>query len=87
MAVYLISLNEPSPEVWEKVRENWPEGRHLILTNCMAFVAPEGIALTQEIADALGVNSEHNVSGIVAELDNYGGFNRSALVEWMNKVK
>ena len=86
MAVYLIALNEPDENIWETVRNMWPE-RHHILTDSMAFVAPEGVALTQEIADSLGMNSEGGVSGIVAELNNYGGFNRSALVEWMTKVK
>lgn len=86
MSVYLIALNEPGDETWEKVRESWPD-RHYILTDRMAFVAPDGIAVTQDIADTLGMNSEHGISGIVVELDNYGGFNRSALVEWINKVK
>ena len=71
---------------WVLINDRWYK-RHHILTERMAFVAPEGVALTQEIADSLGMNPEGRVSGIVAELDNYGGFNRSALVEWIAKVK
>ena len=85
MAVYLIALNEPDENVWATVGNMWPKHHH-ILTDRMAFVAPEGVALTQEIADSLGMNSEGGVSGIVVELDNYGGFNRSALAEWIAKV-
>lgn len=85
MAVFLISLNESNEETWEKVKGLWPD-RHHVLTDRMAFVAPQGIAVTQEIADSLGMNSEHRVLGIVAELDNYGGFNQSGLVEWIKKA-
>lgn len=86
MAVYLISLNKPDENAWVKVRDIWPK-RHHILTDHMAFVAPEGVTLTQEIADSVGMDSEGGVSGIVVELDNYGGLNQSALVEWIAKIK
>ena len=86
MAIYLISLNEASPEVWDKVRDHWPQGRHLILTDRMAFVAPQGVALTGEIAKVVGLDEVGRVSGLVVELQHYGGFNSNALVEWMGKV-
>ena len=86
MSIYLIALNEPNAAAWTAVRDKWP-ARHYILTDHMAFVAPEGIVLTQEIADALGINSERRISGFVVELNNYSGLSRAALKEWIGKVE
>lgn len=86
MSVYLISLNEPSDEVWDKVKNLWP-GRHYLLTDRMAFIAPEGITVTQDIADQLDMNPDGGIAGIVVELGNYAGFNRAGLAEWVEKVQ
>ncbi len=55
MTVYAVFLSEASDAAWQTVREKWPDGRHLILTDHMAFVAPKGLTLTSEIAKAVGI--------------------------------
>lgn len=88
MSVYLIVLNEPSKPTWEKVKENWPGSeQHLILTDRIAFIAPPPIALTQEIANTLGISSEGKVIGLVIEANNKAGYNNSSLIEWLGKVE
>ena len=86
MSVYLITLHEADEGVWARLKEHWPN-RHYTLTDRMALVAPEGIAVTQDIADALGLDDEHEVSGIVVELLNYAGRGPSSAVEWIEKVE
>ena len=86
MSVFLVALNEPDVETWERLKDRWP-GRHFIVTDRMAFLAPEGITVTQEIADALGMNAEHQVLGLVIELGNYAGRGPASVVEWISKVE
>ena len=84
MSISAIILHEPNEAVWQAVRNTWLGGRHYILTDRVAFVAPEGITLTQDIANRIGMSG--NVLGIVIEFDKYSGFNHSGLWEWLDKV-
>ena len=84
MSISAIILNESNEAVWRAVRDRWPDGRHYILTDRVAFVAPEGITLTQDVADHVGMSGD--VLGIVIEFDKYHGFNHSGLWEWLDKV-
>ncbi|MCY3880233.1 MAG: hypothetical protein OXF74_13770 [Rhodobacteraceae bacterium] len=87
MTVYAVFLNEPDETTWATLREKWPNGRSFILTDNMAFVAPEGLTLTAEIAEAVGIGVERGVLGIVFEWAAHNGFNRGALWEWLRKVQ
>ena len=87
MTVYAVFLNEPDKTVWAAVAEQWPNGRHFILTDNMAFVAPEGITTTEQVADAIGIGEGHEVLGIVFEWTAHKGFNRNSLWEWLRKVQ
>ncbi len=86
MSIYAVILNDPSAPAWQAVQAAWP-GRHFLLTDRVAFVAPEGITLVEDIAGAVGIDESGDVLGLVVELDSYTGFNRSALWEWMRKVR
>ena len=86
MDTYAIILNDPSTFAWQAIRDAWPE-RHFLLTERVALVAPEGITLVDDIAERVGIGKEQEILGIVIELGNYTGFNRSALWEWMRKVQ
>ena len=87
MTVYAVFLNEPNSEAWQALKEKWPNGRSSILTDNMAFVSLEGLTLTAEIAEALGIGGEREVLGIVFEWTAHNGFNRSDLWEWLRKVQ
>lgn len=68
MSVYAIVLNEPNTEAWTAPREHWP-GRHFVSAQHLAFVAPDDpLVVTTEISDAVGLDSESGVPGIVFEL-------------------
>ena len=86
MTVYAVFLNEPNEEVWQTLREKWPD-RHHVLTENLAFVAPHGITTTADISDSVGIGGERGVLGIVFEWHAHNGFNRGALWEWMRKVQ
>lgn len=90
MGTYAIFLNQPSQHAWDAIRMKWPD-RHFILDDRLAFIAPEGIILTSDIAGIVGVKSEEGVPqgllGVVVEFSSYSGFNRSDLWEWLSKVQ
>lgn len=67
MSVYAVSLNQPDEAAWKALRDAWP-GRHFILTDRMAFVAPEGITTTAQIAEAVGIGGESDLLGLVLEV-------------------
>ena len=64
----------------------WPD-RYFILDDRLAFIAPEGITLTSDTAETVGVKSEEDLLGVVVEFSSYSGFNRSDLWEWLSKVR
>lgn len=86
MSVYSIILNESNKKTWDTIKSEWAE-RSYILTDTIAFIAPEKINLTQEIANILGMNSEGKVTGMVIESKNKAGWNDSSLIEWLGKVE
>ena len=86
MGTYAIFLNQPSQHAWDAIRMKWPD-RHFILDDRLAFIAPEGIILTSDIAETVGVKSEEDLLGVVVEFSSYSGFNRSDLWEWLSKVQ
>ena len=86
MSTYLIVLNEPDEAAWKRLAEKWP-ARHYILNERVAAVAPDGISITEEVTDALGMDETGKVVGIVAEIrhEAVNGWNRRALWEWLGK--
>ena len=84
MSVYAVFLNDPNEEAWERVKEVWRE-RQYILTDRLAFVAPEETTLAEEIADVIGMNEEGGMVGIVIESSGHFGLNKPTLWEWMRK--
>lgn len=86
MGTYAIFLNQPSQHAWDTIKMKWPD-RHFILDDRLAFIAPEGITLTSDIAETVGVKSEEDLLGVVVEFSSYSGFNRSDLWEWLSKVR
>ncbi len=55
MDIYAIFLNEANAECWDKIREEWANGRHYILTDNLAFVASDGISTTVEVGKKSGL--------------------------------
>ncbi len=53
----------------------------------MTLIAPEGLALTSEVANKVGINSSTGLSGSVVEFSSFSGFNQSDLWEWLTKVR
>ena len=87
MSIYLIALDRPDEGAWERLKAEWPKSRRYILTERLAFVAPEDIMLTEDIGEAIGMNEEFEVSGIVTEIqyDTTNGWHRQAVWEWLRK--
>lgn len=85
MTIYAIVLNEPNEAAWRQVKSEWPD-RHYIVTDSLAFVAPEGFILTEDIAEAIGMDERGGVTGVVIEVTSYSGFNKPGLWEWARKL-
>lgn len=49
MSVYLIAIHEQSAAAWERLKTTWPSRHHLV-TDTLAFVAPEGITTAVDVA-------------------------------------
>ena len=84
MTIYAIVLNEPDDTAWERVKSQWPH-HHYIVADCLAFLAPEGPILTEEIAETVGMNDDDAITGVVIEVASYNGFNKPGLWEWARK--
>jgi len=71
------------------LQDQWPNGRSYVLTDNLAFVAPEGITTTEQISNAIGIGrrGDEEVLGIVFEWSAHNGYNRNALWEWLGKVQ
>ena len=87
MSIYAVFLNQKDDKAWDAVQREWPKGRCFILDGRLAFVAPEGITTTAEIAKIVGINKENDRLGIVFEYTAHSGYNRGDLWEWLEKVK
>ena len=81
----MIVLDDPNRAVWGKVKEGWPN-RNLLLTDRLAFIAPEKITLTREVADHLGFNNSEKIRGLVVQFDHRAGFHESRFIEWLENV-
>ena len=86
MSVYAVFLNRADEGAWQALREGWP-GRHFILTDHMAFVAPEGISTTAQVSETVGIDSDSGLLGVVLEVSAYSGFNQTGLWEWLGKAQ
>ncbi len=88
MNVYAVFLNESNTACWQKIREEWPNGRSFILTDHFCLVATEDITTTAEVSDKIGIGENGTGAlGIVLELGAYYGFNKGNLWEWLKKVQ
>ena len=84
MSIYIVTLNAPSELAWERLKDTWPK-RHRIVTDHIAFVAPEDTSTTGEIGKAIGMNSEDKIMGVVAEINEgaVNGWNDVSVWEWV----
>ena len=88
MDIYAIFLNEANAECWDKIREEWANGRHYILTDNLAFVASDGISTTVEVGKKIGITGDaESALGLVFEVGAYNGFNKGDLWEWLRKMQ
>ena len=86
MSIYLIALEEKNEQVWEKIEATWPN-RHRFVTDTMAFVAPEGITVTEDVSEAIGMNPEEDVSGFVVQMESYSGRSLKSTIRWINNAE
>ena len=82
MPLYIIVLDQENPELWEKVKTNWPAPNHHIHDERVAFVRDDK-SLTSDIAKTIGIQKD--AAGLVSQADYYSGFTSSPLVEWLGK--
>lgn len=85
MYLFLVALEAPNPAVWAALENHWPN-RHRIVNDRMAFVAPEGIAIASDIANVLGMNPQHEVHGVVVQLEKYSGRSSTDVVQWVDNA-
>ncbi len=83
MSFYVIILDTPNEAAWETIQEHWPD--HLISDSRLAFISAEN-AVTAKIADQIGINAD-GAHGIVIQMDFYGGYTSSSIVEWISKQR
>ncbi len=87
MSIYLVALNKPDEGAWNRLKAKWPKPSHFIVTDQIAFVAPEEGTITEDVSGIVGMSEDHTVSGIVTRV-NYNainGWNRQAVWEWLEE--
>lgn len=87
MNIYLVLLNEPNSETWATLQAEWPEPKHYILTERIAWIAADNPRITTDaICEALGIDSVGKVRGVVVGIGNsIQGYNAKQLWEWMEQ--
>ena len=87
MSIYAVFLNDPDEGAWNRLKAEWPKPDHFIVNDRLAFVAPKEGVTTEEVGDAVGMDSEHKVSGIVTRVhyNTINGWNRQAVWEWLEE--
>ena len=87
MSLYLITLNQDTPDGWAALKSRWPD-HHYILTPRVAFVADSSMMLVDTLAETLGMNPTDEVLGLVVEVGRvYQGYNIESLWEWIDKAE
>ena len=86
MSVYLIAIHEQSAAVWERLKTTWPSRHHLV-TDTLAFVAPEGITTAVDVAKKVGMTDAEDVMGFVVEMNDYSGRSWEDAVRWLEKAR
>ena len=90
MSVHLIVLVEPHPQAWKQLDSEWP-GRHHIISDRLALVAPPGISTASGIQESIGItraNSETPI-GIVIQLERpfYSGVLPTPTTDWFKQAE
>lgn len=88
MSVYVIILESAQEQVWDKLKEEWPNHSYLMPGNpTIAFVAPPGITIESSIGRTLGINEKEDVTGLVVELSGSTyGFVAASVADWIRKA-
>ena len=86
MSVHLIAPEEKNEQVREKIEETRPK-RYRFVTDTLAFVAPEGITVAEDVSEAIGMNPEEDVSGFVVRMESYAGRGFRSTLEWMKNAE
>ena len=67
MNIYLIALNKPNNEVWERLQDS--HKRHYIFNKTLAFLSPsDRLTLTREIAETVGI-SPTGAAGMIFKIE------------------
>ena len=83
MDIYAIVLNGPSETAWDRIKEKWKN--HYLVSDTLALIATEEIAITLSIAESIGINKEGGVTGIVFQVSYYSGWHDRTTWEWLAK--
>lgn len=87
MNVYSVILNKPSKDTWKALEEKWPAPHHYVIDDHLAFIASGQEMLVSEISNALGMNNEDQVFGVVLKVRSgeFYGFNEKGLWAWIDQ--
>ena len=90
MSVYLVAVNEPDNATHLKamLEDRWP-GNHYFVTEQLAFVSPDAPIVVDQICEAIGMDPEGQITGLVAKVDYdfMDGWNSRGLWEWVDQRK
>ena len=87
MSTYVVYLDKLDEAAWERLKAKWPKPKHIIVSDRLAFVSPTQGVTAEDVGDAVGMNEDHEVSGIVAKV-NYStinGWSRQAVWQWLKE--
>lgn len=87
MATFVICLEEPNEEVWNKIGSTWKDS-HFFASDRLALVSSNGITLAKDVSDVAGLTDEKSpVRGLVVEFSAYYGYHQKELWEWLRKAQ
>ena len=83
--IYLIVLQEPSEHAWHRLAQTWTS--KYVIDDRTALVCTPPSSTSQEVSAVLGMDGEHNVRGIVVQMDRFFGFHNRDIWEWIEKSR
>ena len=80
MPTFLITSDQPSPSLEEKIKEMHPEHYYVMGGNIWLVDAEQ---TTEDLAASLGIRSGKFGKAAVFKVDGYSGFHKKDLWEWL----
>lgn len=83
--IYLIALRKPDSDVFDAIREEWPDAHHEVTDTQMLIAASNGGGKSEyeRIRKRLGLDEDGRFPALIVGVNSTHGYHRKALWKWL----